>query len=1154
MKGSLSLAFICLSAASFCLFSFFFYLMGEIKIGSLNINGCRDALKRAAVFELIKQKNINVMFLQETHSDDRNCTEWMKEWKGDIVLSHGSSLSAGVAVLFSENVKPISVNVEEVIKGRLLVVRAVMEKTSLVFINIYAPTDRKERVLFLKVLEDTLLKCEAEEYLFLGGDFNCTENDKEDRNHVEPHTLSAREMRRITGKCELKDLWKTLNINKRQYTWVKARGDKLSLARLDRFYCFKHHFSTVKSCFITPTGLSDHCVLIVTVLIPAVRTRSAYWHFNTLLTNDAHFKTCFIFFWQQWRRQKASFSSLTQWWDVGKVQIRQLCQQYTVSVTRGINESMRSLEKDILELQQALESTSNSRLVEDLKGKKALLIDLLDTKAQGALTRSRFQSLSQVDAPTKYFFSLEKKQGQSKLIHCLRAEDGRELQETGEIRRRAVQFYTELFSSQVGGEDTANTHNFHQGLPQVPEEERKGLESTLSLQELSTALSGLSNGKAPGIDGLPTEFYKTFWSELGEDLLAVYNESLAKGELPLSCRRTVVTLLPKKGNLCEIKNWRPVSLLCVDYKLLSKTLASRLRDVLGSVIHSDQTYCVPGRSIFDNIFLIRDILEVSKIFGLNTGLISLDQEKAFDRVEHQYLWRTMQAFGFGPVFIAMTQVLYRDIHSVLKINGGLSAPFRVQRGVRQGCALSGMLYSLAIEPLLQELRRGIGGLSILHCPGPPVTVSAYADDLVVMVKGEQDIKTLHSTLVDFETLSSAKVNWNKSCALLLGQWEVCGPPALPGGLQWSRGGFKYLGVHLGNDISQIKNWEGVLEGVKARLGRWRWLLPQLCYRGRALIINNLVASTLWHRLVCLEPPQGLLEEVQKVMLDFFWDGLHWLRKGVLYLPREKGGQGVMDVSSRVSAFRLQSVQRLLYGPDSLSWRLLACALLRRAGALQLDKHLFLVDSSRVDLSSLPTFYRSMLRAWRLLRVERGEEAPTLHWLLEEPIVNNPLLAPPSTDAPALNHQLIRARHLLDLRQGCWLSAERLSAELGVHSVQRVERFLSQLRSALSPEGRLLLKELFQGHPLPDIPPPFPGLRVSPAFREEAGPPGPLLEAEGLSGRLVSSMEGKALYRVCVLVKHQTQLTTLPDTPWRARLEEEESTVPAWSSLYKPPPQ
>ncbi|MGH0142662.1 UNVERIFIED_CONTAM: hypothetical protein FKN15_069841 [Acipenser sinensis] len=350
-----------------------------------------------------------------------------------------------------------------------------------------------------------------------------------------------------------------------------------------------------------------------------------------------------------------------------------------------------------------------------------------------------------------------------------------------------------------------------------------------------------------------------------------------------------------------------------------------------------------------------------------------------------------------------------------------------------------MLYSLAIEPLLQELRRGISGLSVPHCPGPPVTVSAYADDLVVMVKGEQDIKTLHSTLVDFETLSSAKVNWNKSCALLLGQWEVCRPPALPGGLQWSRGGFKYLGVHLGDDSSEIKNWEGVLEGVKARLGRWRWLLPQLSYRGRALIINNLVASTLWHRLVCLEPPQGLMEEVQKVMLDFFWDGLHWLRKGVLYLPREKGGQGVMDVSSRVSAFRLQSVQRLLYGPDSLSWRLLACALLRRAGALQLDKHLFLVDSSQVDLSSLPTFYRSMLRAWRLLRVERGEEAPTLHWLLEEPIVNNPLLAPPSTDAPALNHQLIRARltklrHLLDMRQGCWLSAERLSAELGVHSV------------------------------------------------------------------------------------------------------------------------
>lgn len=139
--------------------------------------------------------------------------------------------------------------------------------------------------------------------------------------------------------------------------------------------------------------------------------------------------------------------------------------------------------------------------------------------------------------------------------------------------------------------------------------------------------------RAPGIDGLSVEFYKAFWDVLSHDLLDVLNESLASGSMPMSCRRAVITLLPKKGNLQDIKNWRPVSLLCVDYKLRSKALATRLGRAVEQVIHRDQTYCVPGRSTVDNVHLIGDVLEVSSSLGINTGLISLDQEKAFDRVE-----------------------------------------------------------------------------------------------------------------------------------------------------------------------------------------------------------------------------------------------------------------------------------------------------------------------------------------------------------------------------------------------------------------------------------------------------------------------------------------------------------------------------------------
>jgi len=160
-----------------------------------------------------------------------------------------------------------------------------------------------------------------------------------------------------------------------------------------------------------------------------------------------------------------------------------------------------------------------------------------------------------MDAPSRFFFSLEKKNGQKKNIQCLRSVDGKDLTGDSDIRKRAFSFYREVYACECG--EDQSTNHLLSDLPQMTEESCAGLVHLLTADELLKALQSMRNGKAPGLGGLPVEFYKAYWYFLGEDLLAVLSSSLSEGRLPISCRRAVITLLPKKGDLKEVKNWTP---------------------------------------------------------------------------------------------------------------------------------------------------------------------------------------------------------------------------------------------------------------------------------------------------------------------------------------------------------------------------------------------------------------------------------------------------------------------------------------------------------------------------------------------------------------------------------------------------------------------
>ncbi|XP_064843632.1 uncharacterized protein LOC135555246 [Oncorhynchus masou masou] len=502
----------------------------------------------------------------------------------------------------------------------------------------------------------------------------------------------------------------------------------------------------------------------------------------------------------------------------------------------------------------------------------------------------------------------------------------------------------------------------------------------------------------------------------------------------------------KKGDLALVKNWRPVALLCAEYKIVSKCLSNRLKEYLGVLIHKDQSYCVPDRSIVDNLFMIRDVLDICKLSDVNVGLLSLDQKKAFDRVDHQYLFKTMKAFGFGDVFLSWVNLLYAGASCMVKVGGGLSCPIPVQRGIRQGYPISGQLYSLAIEPMLCFLRAKLTGFSVPGVmKGPTIALSPYADDVIVFITGGEDVKVLSNTLKVYEGASSPRVNWGKSEVLWAGQLQMGSTPRLPGGLQWGRDGMKTLGVFLGSDVFQKKNWEGVAVKVCARLSRWKWVLPQLSYRERVLVANNLAASTLWHRLMILQPPKGLIQELQRTLVNFFWPGQHWIKAAALY----EGGQGLVDISSRITAFRLQAAQGLLYR-DCSSWIETAYTLMRRAGCLGLDRHLFLLKLEGGDLTGLTPFYESVMQAWRVFVKSRKACTPPGMWLFEEPLFHNTAIQSRVLGSASLRSCLLglgctKLGHLMRSRSR---SLEELGERAGIRSSRLLRKVVAEVCDSL----------------------------------------------------------------------------------------------------------
>ena len=297
----------------------------------------------------------------------------------------------------------------------------------------------------------------------------------------------------------------------------------------------------------------------------------------------------------------------------------------------------------------------------------------------------------------------------SRAITAINDEMGATLTDPLEINQRFLRFYSKLYTSESSDDDSVFDSYFGSiTIPMIDADTAATLENPFSKEEFVAATRSMQNGKSPGPNGYPCEFFKKFAKELTPISLSVYEESFGSGSLPETMRKAVVSLIYKEGkNILECGSFRPISLLNVDSKLLAKMLALRLENVLPSVVSDDQTGFIRNHQLFFNIRRLMNILYNPTQLDTAEVLLSLDAEKAFDRVEWGYLFYTFKKFGFGTKFTSWVRVLYSLPLAAIRTNNTCSSFFSLGRGTRQGCPLSPLLFALAIEPLAIALRSNV---------------------------------------------------------------------------------------------------------------------------------------------------------------------------------------------------------------------------------------------------------------------------------------------------------------------------------------------------------------------------------------------------------------------------------------------------------------